>query len=34
MPWIEFVHCECVGGPSGVVVRVVPVLFVRDSFMH
>jgi len=30
----EFVHCECVGVPSGALVRVVPVLFVRDSFVQ
>jgi IS30 family transposase len=27
-------NCECAGVSSGVVVRVVPVLFVRDSFVH
>jgi hypothetical protein len=26
-----FLNCECAGVPSGAVVRVVPVLFVRDS---
>jgi len=26
-----FAHCECVGVPSGAVVRVAPVLFVCDS---
>jgi hypothetical protein len=30
----DFTNCECVGVPSGAVVRVVPVLFVRDSFVH
>ena len=30
----EFAHCECVGVPSGAFVRVVPVLFVRDSFVQ
>jgi hypothetical protein len=31
---MTFMHCECVGASSGAVVSVVPVLFVRDSFMH
>jgi hypothetical protein len=30
----EFVHCECFRVSSGAVVRVVPVLFVRDSFVQ
>jgi hypothetical protein len=28
---VTFPHCECAGVPSGTVVRVAPVLFVRDS---